>query len=512
MARKLIDATFDRLTVNNVNDMFEELYDGQIDDATFAEKVKQYSEEATIEEVISRTSPEIKEEVSNNAIDFLKSNPELFKGDSGDKINYLKVNGVNDFTAFLKISDNDYAANRFFKDSTDEFLKGYQNYIVNNSLTISEKVVNDNYSNVSNGTMTGTTGNNHYTNTVGTKITYQFTGYYVDFSALCNTTGGLWKASVDGVEKGTYSVYNATAATKTFVVADNLTDTTHTLVLEFMGVDPQNVITGPRGWIRFDSDGDGIGTTFTVKHKDLVQKQTFPANFTIDFSNKEYALSVRDAERTKTAEWFPAHNGVITTSKGQKFVRELLVDGNSVSLDTVSDTIAFKKAELIQKVENKLTSDSSTRAEITFIVTFEDGKVYNEIKIKWLQDSEVTSGYIMQMPFATSWFSRVVSDKFEEINEDTVNTGTTTAFNNLNARTFTGVSDETEGKNYIYRMTMLEMTEPYKEVKLAHRDATLQKLYPQNYSMTVKKAGTIDYFKGYYEFAKVPNANLVYKV
>lgn len=52
MARKLIDATFDRLTVNNVNDMFEELYDGQIDDATFAEKVKQYSEEATIEEVI----------------------------------------------------------------------------------------------------------------------------------------------------------------------------------------------------------------------------------------------------------------------------------------------------------------------------------------------------------------------------------------------------------------------------------------------------------------------------
>ncbi|MGD6772439.1 hypothetical protein [Staphylococcus simulans] len=512
MARKIIDATFDRLTVNNVNDMFGELYDGQIDDATFKEKVRQYSDETTVDEIVSRTSPEIKSEVTNSAIDFLKSNPDLFKGDSGDKVNYLKVDGLDDFTAFLKISDNDYAASRYFKDSTDEFLKGYQNYIVNNDATISEKLINENYTNVSAGTMTGTTGNNHYTSNVGTKITYQFTGYYIDFSALCNTTGGLWKAYIDGVEKGTYSVYASSAITKTFMVADNLTDTAHTLTLEFMGADPQNVISSPRGWIRFDSDGDGVGTTFTVKHIDLVQTQTLPANFTINFSNKEYALSVRDAAKTQTAEWFPAHNNIITTFKGQNFVRELIVDGNKVSLDKVSDGVAFKKATLIQKIEHKLSVDTSARAEVTFIVTFEDGKVYNEIKIKWLQDSEITSGYIMQMPFSTEWFDRVVSDKFEVANEDVVNTGTSTQFNDLNARTFTATSETPAGKNYIYRMSMLEMSEPYKEVKLAHRDTTLQKLYPQNYKYTVKTAGTIDYFKGFYEFSRIPNANLVYKV
>lgn len=512
MPRKTIDAMFDRLTVLDLNNMFKELYDGQIDDATFARKVKEYSDQTTIDEIISRTTPEIKEQASNNAIDFIKSNPDLFKGDSGDKINYLKVNGVNDFTAFLKISDNDYAASRYFKDSADEFLKGYQNYIVNNSTVVDEKTINQNYTDVTGGAMGATTTNNHYATTVGTKVIYQFTGFYIDFSALCNASGGLWKASVDGEEKGTYSVYSDSPATKTFVVADDLADSSHTLVLEFMGADPQNVVSSPRGWIRFDSDGDGLGTTFTVKHKDLVQKQSFPADFTINFSNKEYALSVRDEARTQTAEWFPAHNNIITTSKGQNFVRELLVDGNSVPLDVVKDSIAFKKAQLIQKVENKLTSDSSVRAEITFIVTFEEGKVYNEIKIKWLQDSEITSGYIMQMPFATSWFASVVSDKFEEIKEDTVNTGTTTSFNDLSAKSFTATSDTPEGKNYIYRMSMLEMTEPYKDVKLAHRDTTLQKLYPQNYSVTVKKAGTIDYFKGYYEFAKVPNADLVYKV
>ena len=54
----------------------------------------------------------------------------------------------------------------------------------------------------------------------------------------------------------------------------------------------------------------------------------------MNFSNKEYALNVRDAEKTKSPEWFPAHNGIDTTYKGANFVRQLIADGEVVDLSS----------------------------------------------------------------------------------------------------------------------------------------------------------------------------------
>ncbi|WP_262582846.1 BppU family phage baseplate upper protein [Staphylococcus simulans] len=432
------------------------------------------------------------------------------KGDAGDKVNYLKISAENDLTAFLKIADNEYAASRYFKDTVDEFLKGYENYIVKNTTTVGEKTLNENYKNVIAGSMTYTGGNNHYTTNVGTTISYTFKGYHINFTALCNSSGGLWKAYIDDEVVGTYSTFG-TGAPTTFLISDNLEDKTHTLKLEFIGQDPNNPVDSPRGWLRYDVNN--VNTTFSVKSKDIITTTETPVTFTSTFSNKEYALSVRDLEKTKTAEWFPAHNNIVTTIKGDNFVRELIVDGVNVDLTKATySPIYFNEAKLIQKVQNKLSTEETPRAEITFTVIFRGNKVHNEIKIKWLQDSEVTSGYVMQMPFNANWFSQVVSNKFEFAQKDTVNTGTSTMLPNLEATQFTGVSDNAVGKDYIYKMVMTEITEPYKEVKLAHRDAALQKLYPQNYKYTAKTTGTIDYFKGYYEFEKLPNANLIYKV
>lgn len=432
------------------------------------------------------------------------------KGDAGDKVNYLKISAENDVTAFLKIADNEFAASRYFKDTADEFLKGYENYVVKNTTTVGEKTTNENYKDIIAGSMTYTGGNNHYTTNVGTTISYSFKGYYIEFTALCNAKGGLWKAYIDDEVVGTYSTFG-TGALTTFLISDNLEDTTHTLKLEFVGQDPNNPVDNPRGWLRYDVNN--VNTTFSVKSKDIITTTETPVTFTSTFSNKEYALSVRDLEKTKTAEWFPAHNNIVTTIKGDNFVRELIVDGVNVDLTKATySPIYFNEAKLIQKVQNKLSTEEIPRAEITFIVIFRGNKVHNEIKIKWLQDSEVTSGYVMQMPFNANWFSQVVSNKFEQAQKDTVNTGTSTMLPNLEATQFTGVSDNAVGKDYIYKMVMTEITEPYKEVKLAHRDAALQKLYPQNYKYTAKTTGTIDYFKGYYEFEKLPNANLIYKV
>src|SRR5699024_3470388 len=211
------------------------------------------------------------------------------QGDSGDKINYIKVDKANDFTAFLKIADNEYSASRFYKDTSDEFVKGYDNYIKRNTTTVDEQLIKENYSNVSNGSMTYTVGNNHYTSTIGTTITYNFVGTYISFDALCNDKGGAWKAILDGEEIGIYSVFGGSVGSHTtFVIADDLERKEHTLKLEFVGEDPENPIPNPRGWIRFDDDN--INTTFTVKNIGIIENEEKIVDFTVPFSNKEFAF------------------------------------------------------------------------------------------------------------------------------------------------------------------------------------------------------------------------------
>lgn len=69
--------------------------------------------------------------------------------------------------------------------------------------------------------------------------------------------------------------------------------------MEFIGADPEHPVTTPRGWIRYSTDTNNVGATFTSKETTTVTSIEKPANFTLNFSNKEYALSVRDAEKTK---------------------------------------------------------------------------------------------------------------------------------------------------------------------------------------------------------------------
>lgn len=509
MQWKEIDAIFDRTTVKNFNDNFRMLFDNQMTDEKILNTVTKKIDDSVIEKSIYNALPDIKTGVYDLTKEFIRNNSELFKSELGDKSNYLIVNGKDDFTAYLKLSENDFVGNRYYKDSGDEFLKGYENFIVSDEPRKEEKVINKNYENVISGSITSAVGNNHYTQEVGTKISFDFVGYEITFSALCNASGGLWRATVDGQVMGDYSVYSATPITKTMTVASGLINTKHNLILEFVGADPNNPIASPRGWIRYDVNE--VNTTFNVKGIDVITDTHYPANFTIPFSNKEYALNVRDAAKTQATEWFPAHNGVITTFKGKNFVKDLLVDGDKIDLTKQTGKIPFKQATFIQKVENKLTTDDGSRAEITFIVTFEDGKIYNDIKIKWLKDSEVTSGYVFQMPFNTEWFDSLITEDFEVLEKDVTNTGTSSKITDLNTSKYISVSNNMEGKNYTYGTTLLKSTEPMKEIKLAHRDATINKLYPQPYLYTTKNAGTIDRFVGYYEFSKILNANQVYK-
>lgn len=435
------------------------------------------------------------------------------QGVRGDAPNFINVNAEYDVTAYQPIAPNEYNAMRYFRDTsdTDEFMKGYDNYVAKYGTSEVTKTIKENYSKVTKGSMVILENNdNWYALEVGTTIEHTFTGYSISITSHTDDRGGVWKASIDGNFIKNISTYRKpSAGVITQLITDSLSNTEHTLTLEFVGQDADHPVTSPRGWIRAGKYSTYYNT-FTINKKETVTGLSKVIDVAYPISNKEYAIAVRPKDSSTSTEFFPYH-GVQTSFKGENYVRQLIVDGVDVDLTKKKENIQFKEARLIQKIEHKLSTDSSIRMECTFIVTFKDSKVYNDVRFKWVQPSQITSGYVFQMPFDYNWFSSVVVDSVEQVNKSD-EFGTQSDFNNDNAKVYTGISNNEVGKDYIYQCVVNKVPMPVDRLWLQHRNARLQKLYPQYYNATIKEAGDIDVFSGYYEIVKIKDANKVYKL
>lgn len=435
------------------------------------------------------------------------------QGVRGDAPNFLTVNNEYDVTVYQPIAPNEYNAMRYFRDTsnTDEFMKGYENYVARYGTSEVTETIKEDYSEVTKGSMIVLEGNdNWYALEVGTTIEHTFTGYSISVTHHTDDRGGVWKASIDGNFIKNISTYrNPSDGVITQLITDSLSNTEHILTLEFVGQESDHPVTSPRGWIRVGKYNEHYNT-FTINKKETVTGLSKVIDVAYPTSNKEYAIAVRPKDSSTSTEFFPYH-GVQTSFRGENYVRQLIVDGVNVDLTKKKENIQFKEARLIQKVEHKLTTDTSIRMECTFIVTFKDNKVYNDIRFKWVQPSQITSGYVFQMPFDYNWFSSVVVDSVEQVNQSD-EFGTQSDFNNDNAKVYTGLSNDEVGKDYIYQCVVNKASMPVDRLWLQHRDERLQKLYPQYYNATIKEAGDIDVFSGYYEIVKIKDANKVYKL
>lgn len=435
------------------------------------------------------------------------------QGVRGDAPNLLKVNSEYDVTVFQPIAPSEYNAMRYFRETsnTDEFMKGYDNYVAKYGTLENTKTIKEDYSKVISGSMRKIENNdNNYTIEIGTTIEHTFTGYSISMTSNTGTTGGMWKASIDGsFVKNISTWFNGVGTITTQLIADNLENTEHTLTLEYIGQDPDHPVENPRGWIR-TGKYSSYYNTFTILKKETVNGFHKIIDVAYPISNKEYAIAVRPKDSNESSEFFPYH-GKQTSFKGENYVRQLIVDGQEVDLTKKSEDIQFKEARLIQKVEHKLPTDYTIRMECTFIVTFKDSRVYNDIRFKWIKPSQVTSGYVFQMPFDANWFDSVVVDSIEQINKS-LKYGTQSDFNNDNATIYTGISNDSVGKDYVYQCVINNKSVPVDRLWLQHRDERLQKLYPQYYNKTNRDSGDIDVFSGYYEILKIKDANKVYKI
>lgn len=96
-----------------------------------------------------------------------------------------------------------------------------------------------------------TTGNNPYTTTVNTQLTFEFVGTGLDLRLYCNNQGGAWEISVDGVVWGQISAWESVGNPYTRVGPRGLSNGAHTVVMRFVGGDGVNAPSGgtARGWI-----------------------------------------------------------------------------------------------------------------------------------------------------------------------------------------------------------------------------------------------------------------------
>lgn len=228
-------------------------------------------------------------------------------------------------------------------------------------------------------------------------------------------------------------------------------------------------------------------------------------------SNKEFAIRVFD-DNDENDQWFPEHNQISTAFVGNKGFIKLIADGDEVDLSEASQDIKFSKAQLIQKVECKLPTDTSTRAIITFISEIDGNKNKNKVKIEWLRKSKVSSGYIFMTPMNTTEFvDTLLAEDFTQIqSRPDATEQESTGIDNLDNKEFSFTSNRDGKTDIVFKTKVLKQTEDIKRIMFQHRTGFIEKLYLYHYDQTRKSPGDIDYFEGEYSIELMPRANEIF--
>ncbi|MFW5411573.1 hypothetical protein [Aerococcus urinaeequi] len=437
---------------------------------------------------------------------------------TSDGGNLLRVDAVKDFTFLLDIGNKEYAGHRFRKDDVEDFIKKYEESIYSEGMSV--KYENYDYAHYRlPGSIEPTLVTNHYATSVGTIINHDFTGSKITLRHLVRYDGGLWKVSIDGNFVKNISTHQAnTGATQVeTLIADNLPEGSHTVTLEFMGIDPASPATTsdlvtpndtPRGWITVNLGDTPEKETFKVESSGGVAKKF---DITSGFSNKEFAFEV---EKTKDAgsQWFPAHFGIGTTNKGNSGFQYLLLDGKEIDIDNPSSNlIPFSKAQFVQVLESKRTEDTVARAKVKLVMTVEGTKMKQSFEIEFLQDTFIRNAYVFMIPTLNTYLGQMVTDRSEKLLANTTDLGTSTFANNVNVSRIIATSNNEEMKDYYLRVDLSQDDLVINNLYLQHRDDGIhQKLYLKTHSQHEALAGEIFQVEGTWEVNRLKNANVVY--
>lgn len=429
--------------------------------------------------------------------------------------NKVKVNSDRNIDINIAISNTEFYKLNFAKNVNDDFIK-FRNADLNAN---TEKITyaSANQSMITNATLAGSGDNVYITNTGG-KLTYNFTGTGVSIQYYIDNRGGTWKASVDGTFVKNISTHISSQSPSQLIqesigktnVVKGLQPGNHTLVLEFIGQDPNYPVSSPRGWLKINSTGGTDTRTETFVIEDYENKQV---NVLYD-SNKEFAF---DVNLNGNREWIPEHNNTGTLKLGNLGSQKLIIDNQEISINSTSAEQTFKELKILQNLYGYNSASPNPVCEVLCITTVTSRGVKFNTSFKWLQEVTV-NGYVNMFTVSPKFADKLTSsygnkydidiydNSYEYLKEEApfsyIATGETysdyyATIDNINAWETLRLGESTRDGD-VWGANLFA---------IQHRNDYLQKLYPKVYTNHITKTGEIYKFEGYFGFGKLPMIN-----
>ncbi|MCQ6341627.1 phage baseplate upper protein [Bacillus cereus] len=434
---------------------------------------------------------------------------------------YTRIVGDRTLDILIPLRGNKVAHYTLRKDTKDDYVK-LEDCAISNLSVVAQKVNAINYK-VDTGAMQKANPPNYYTTTVGDTFTFTFDGTGFDFQHFTDNRGGLWEFKVDGTVVKTISTHIHAVPTNELKVnygirpvARGLAKGTHTVIATFKGDDPANAPASgantARGWVKNDTGyAQAAEAHKTALLYDDLLNPVKEIDLLVPFSNKEFAFRIKPKDSSVAAEWIPEHNAATVFKVSQK----MYIDDQEIT-SWIADT-TVKEAQMVRAVQRMKgfhPSDLTTAlCEIYSVHTVTHKGVTFDIKIKWLKDTCIEDGYVAMLPGSRPFVEKLVDATGQSL--DTI--ASDNSFNDIpNGEKITSYAMfNTTGTDYVVAMKINHIHASLRKgqtglrnplVWLQHRDATLQKLYPQVYKNYTAKAGETHQFSATYYVGELPFA------
>ncbi|MCQ6288067.1 BppU family phage baseplate upper protein [Bacillus cereus] len=434
---------------------------------------------------------------------------------------YTRIVGDRTLDILIPLRGNKVAHYTLRKDTKDDYVK-LEDCAISNLNVVPQKVNAINYKSDT-GAMQKANPPNYYTTTVGDTFTFTFDGTGFDFQHFTDNRGGLWEFKVDGTVVKTISTHiNAVPTNELKVnygirpVARGLAKGTHTVIATFKGDDPANAPASgantARGWVKNDSGyAQAAEAHKTALLYDDLLHPVKEIDLLIPFSNKEFAFRMKPNGSSVNAEWIPEHSAATVFKTTQK----MYVDDKEIISWAADATVKeVQMVRVVQSMKGFHPSDlTNALCEIYSVHTVTNQGVTFDIKIKWLKDTFIEDGYIAMLPGSRPFVEKLVDATGQSL--DTI--ASDNSFNDIpNGEKITSYAMfNTTGTDYVVAMKINHIHASLRKgqtgrrhplVWLQHRDATLQKLYPQVYKNCVAKVNETHSFSATYSIGELPLA------
>ena len=525
-------------------------------------------------------------QLNEEVINHLDSNPALFKGEKGDQgeqgpkgdkgeqgpkgeqgdigpspdmsdfenekdfltlkqneksfMNFLKDNSVQtsnntisllsdrNIKIDLPLNNTDKFTLTMYKNNNDDFIKFRNADYTVETKTTNPQTYKKNYDEtmVSQGTFSGS-GDNLFTTTIGTKVTFTFTGSSIAFRYYTDERGGVWKASIDGTFIKNISTHLSAQSPEQIIspsvgenlIKEDMKDTEHTLVLEFIGQDEKYPLDKPRGWIKTDSNPVDYYDKYTFSYFTSQANDTSVTKNAIYDSNKEFAF---DIIHNDTREWIPEHNNTGTLKLSDEGNQSLFIDGVEYSINNPLEEKTFTEVKILQNLFGVNSSSGEKVCQLICVSTITSQGVKFNTKVIWLKEVTIRSGYVNMFTVSPEFADTLITSYDTKHRLDIYDNS---------------YVDLTEKAPYSFAATSDKFTDMYltcdnidahKTLRmdytdragdkygkglfaLQHRNEKLQKVYPKVYENHVTEENEIYKFEGFFGFGKLPMANEILK-